>query len=149
MVLRDTLTREAEPIKGKMQRLMNTSKKARSQVFYASLAIYSSRNMVEEISEGLQIQPSTTGERAGVFSWIYSTRNSRNCKNVEQHLQLLRRKFADSTQQLVRFTGEGCEITVWVFFGVGKEINSCIALDVELLAWLSSFGADVCIDVWN
>ena len=127
---------------------MSTREKMKSQICYASLAIYSTHKLEEKISEALRTPPSITGERAGNFSWIYSTQNALTDKGVEHHLELLRHHFGDSTQELIRLAREGCEIRLWVYFGA-EEINSSFVLEAKLLAWLSSFDADVCVDVWN
>lgn len=114
---------------------------------YASLAIYSGRNREEEISEALRVSPSLVGERKGIFSWIYSTQNEPHCRTIEQHLRFLKRRIGSGKQELVRFEEEGCEIRIWVYFGI-EEMNGSFVLEPNFLAWLSSFGADICVDVW-
>lgn len=127
--------------------MVSTNKKA-APVYYASLAIYAKRNMAAEIAQALNTSPSFVGEKRGNFSWICSTQGDSTCSGIEQHLQLLKRRFGGVTDELIRFANEGCEIRIWVYFGM-NGINGAFVLEPEFLAWLASFSADICIDVWS
>ena len=127
--------------------VVDVMKEMKPQVCYASLAIYSKRDCLEEVSRVLDIAPTTYREKSGVFSWIYSTKDEKSCKDLEQHLKLLRHRFNEATDNLVRLSHGDFEIRLWVYFGVG-EINSSILLEEELIAWLALFRSDIYVDVW-
>lgn len=116
---------------------------------YASLAIYSKTDREDEISNALQMPPSVAREKAGNFSWIYSTRDVLDReKSVEQHLQFLKCNLCERTSQLIGLARDGCEIRLWIYFD-SDEINSAFVCEVEFINWLSSFDADICVDIWN
>ncbi|MEO8460331.1 MAG: hypothetical protein ABI451_07370 [Dokdonella sp.] len=118
------------------------------RVCYASLAIYSKSNVLEEISGALQKQPVLTGDRAGKISWIYSTRDELRDGSIEDHLKSLKLQFNGVTQELTRFSKKGLDIRVWIYFGA-KDVNQSFLLSEDFLTWISMFGADICVDVWN
>jgi hypothetical protein len=127
---------------------MDNGAEGKVQVCYASLAIYSGQQIKEVLSQALQVSPSLVGEKRGCFSWIYSTQDDLKSERIEDHLEALRSRFACHTDQLIRFVQEGCEVRVWIYYGVG-EVNGSFVLDPSLIAWLSSFSADICVDVWS
>ncbi|WP_162435336.1 DUF4279 domain-containing protein [Pseudoxanthomonas koreensis] len=118
-----------------------------SSVCYASLAIYAKHDREAEIVDLLGSAPSLAGERRGTFSCIYSTRDVLEHASVEEHVQYLQEKFSDSTQALTRLSDEGCEIRVWIYFGVA-QVNRAFVLQDGFIKWLSLFNADVCVDAW-
>jgi len=118
-----------------------------SNVCYASLAIYTKHDREAEIIGLLGDAPSLTGERRGTFSYIYSTRNMIENASIEEHLQCIQDRFSDLTQALVSLSDEGCEMRIWIYFGVAG-INRAFVLQGGLIKWMSSFGADVCVDAW-
>lgn len=117
-----------------------------SGVCYASLAIYAKRDREAEIV-GLLGTPSLTGEKRGNFSYIYSTRGTIEHASVEEHLHYIQDRFSGSTEALVRLSEEGCEMRVWIYFGVA-QVNHAFVLQESFIKWLSSFSADVCVDAW-
>ena len=119
-----------------------------SQVCYASLALYSKQKIEEEISAALGATPTLVGNRRGIFSWIFSTQDVTGLETVEDHVQSIRRHFAAHTEELVRLSKSGCEVRVWIYFGIA-EVNRSFVLSAELIDWLSRFEADVCVDVWS
>ena len=120
----------------------------KSSRFYASIAIYSKRNMAQEISDYLQITPSTATEKNGIFSWIYSTIDAANCGSLEQHVELLRSTFIGRTSELTALSSAGCEFRVWIYFASG-EINQAFVLSPEFIKWISVFDSDIYVDVWS
>ena len=119
-----------------------------SSICYASLAIYAKRDREEEIAGLLGDTPTLTGERRGIFSCIYSTRGVVESASIEEHLQCIKDKFSDATQALVRLSGDGCEMRIWIYFGVA-ETNHAFVLQDGFIRWIASFGADVCVDAWG
>lgn len=128
--------------------MTSESKGSGKQVVYASLAIYSPGNREGEISRALKMPASLVGERRGTFSWIYSTKGDMRYGTVEQHLQALKDCFAGVSHELSRFAANGCDMRIWIYFET-SELNTAFVLEPDFIAWLSSFGADVCVDVWR
>lgn len=122
-------------------------KKMKPQTCYASLAIYSDRECLEKVGRVLDRKPTSYREKSGVFSWVYSTKDEKYCENLEQHLSLLRCRFDDVTENLVRLSHEGFDIRLWIYFVV-EDINSSVLLEEKFIAWLASFRADVYVDIW-
>lgn len=118
-----------------------------SNVCYASLAIYAKRDREAEVVSLLGDAPSLTGERRGTFSYIYSTRGAFESASIEEHLQYIQDRFLASTQALVSLSAEGCEMRIWIYFGIA-EINRAFVMRDGFIKWLSLFGADVCVDAW-
>ena len=117
------------------------------QTCYASLAIYSDRECLEKVGRVLDRKPTSYREKSGVFSWVYSTKDEKYCENLEQHLSLLRCRFDDVTENLVRLSHEGFDIRLWIYFVV-EDINRSVLLEEKFIAWLVSFRADVYVDIW-
>ncbi|MBN8793259.1 MAG: hypothetical protein J0I01_13620 [Stenotrophomonas nitritireducens] len=120
----------------------------KSQICYASLAVYAKYDRAAELLDFMGGAPTLTGERGGGFSYIYSTRGVFDSVSPEEHVEYIKDKFYGSTEFLSRLFGEGCEMRVWVFFEVSEE-NRAVVLDQGFIEWMSSFGADLCIDVWR
>lgn len=120
----------------------------KQQICYASLAVYSKQDMVQEIGEALRQEPSRTGQRNGTYSWIYSTQDAASCSTVEQHVSLLKATLDPSTQALIRLSKNGCEIRAWIYFGL-IDTNQAFVMSAEFITWLASFGADICVDAWS
>lgn len=120
----------------------------KQQVCYTSLAIYSKQDITQDVCEALQRAPSRTGERNGTYSWIYSTQNESGISTVEQHIDLLKEYLNVGTEALIRMSREGCEMRVWIYFGL-TDANQAFVVPPRFLAWLASFGADICVDIWS
>ena len=122
--------------------------KVKQSVCYVSLAIYSKKEFGEKVSEVLQISPSFVGERNGIYSWIWSTKDELQKGSVEDHFNLLENIFFTRTQKLIDLNSDNFDIRVWIYFGL-NESNRSFVIDSKLLMWLSSFGSDVCVDAWS
>jgi hypothetical protein len=119
----------------------------KSNVCYASLAIYSKVDFSNDIFRELDVAPSRSGEKAGNFHWIYSTQEA-GFRTVEKHLEQLMSWFEERTTGLKRLVDRGAEIRIWVYFGVA-QINQAFVISPETIRWLAELGADVCVDVWT
>lgn len=128
------------------------SKDEKQNRFYASLAVYSENDLLDEISRGLGAKPSRSGKKNDYFFWVYSTKDISPAENIEWHLQHLKSTFLDQTQELARLVNDGKQVRIWIYFGYGgynDGINGSFVLSDEIINWISSFKGDIYVDVWS
>ena len=116
--------------------------------FYITLAIYSERNEFDTVSRRLGVEPTDCGERNGNFTWRFSTLDTCADDDVEAHAALLMRTFSDANEALMALSRAGFGFRLWVFASF-EGINCSFVLPTALVAWLASFGADICVDAWS
>lgn len=120
--------------------------------FYASLAVYSENDLIDEVSRGLDAKPSRSGKRNDYFFLIYSTKEISLADSIEGHLLHLKSTFVSQTHELARLANEGARIRIWIYFGYGGYnggINGSFVLSDEIITWISSFKGEIYIDVWS
>ncbi|WP_190238583.1 DUF4279 domain-containing protein [Marilutibacter maris] len=116
--------------------------------FYLTLAIYSQRNEFDAISGRLGVEPTDCSERNGIYTWRFSTLDACADDDVSAHAALLLRTFSETSDALVALARAGFEFRLWVFAS-GEDSNYSFVLPDALVAWLASFGADICVDAWS
>lgn len=115
---------------------------------YATLAIYSKHPQTDAVTAMLEIEPTRVGEKRGIFSWLFSTAEINRSNRIEDHAEEILNVFGSRVEQLKELGSAGSEIRLWVYFGL-SEPNQAFVLSPALVEFLSSLGADICVDVWS
>ncbi|MCI4569371.1 DUF4279 domain-containing protein [Lysobacter sp. CFH 32150] len=115
---------------------------------YATLAIYSKHFKSDEVTALLEISPTRVGEKGRVFSWLLSTIEVLQSNRIEDHASEILKIFDPRRESLRKLALEGCEIRLWLYFGLDQP-NRAFVVSPELIEFLGSLQADICIDVWS